>query len=69
LDIGHTKKPLGTLNFEDESFADGIIKLLDNPEMAKEMGRMAREWVVKNRSYKTLARELEKRYFELLNIT
>ena len=57
------------VKFEAESFAEGIIKLLDNPEMAKEMGRRGREWVVKNRSYERLAREVEKRYFELLNIT
>ena len=52
--------------FEDESFANGIIELLDNPERAKEMGRKGREWVVKNRSYENMAREVEKRYYELL---
>ena len=54
------------VKFEDESFAEGIIKLLDNPERAKEMGRMGREWVVKNRSYDVMAREVEKKYFEIL---
>jgi glycosyltransferase involved in cell wall biosynthesis len=54
------------VKFEDESFADGIIELLNNPERAKEMGRKAREWVVKNRSYEVMAREVEKKYFELL---
>lgn len=54
------------VKFEDESFANGIIKLLDDPESAKEMGRKGKEWVVKNRSYEILARRLEERYFELL---
>lgn len=54
------------VKFEAESFAEGIIKLLNNPEKAKEMGRKGREWVVKNRSYEILARRLEERYFEIL---
>ena len=55
------------VKFEDESFANGIIKLLNNPESAKEMGRKGHEWVVKNRSYEVMARKLEKRYFEVLD--
>ena len=54
------------VKFEAESFAGGIIKLLNNPERAKEMGKNGHEWVVKNRSYENMAREVEKRYFELL---
>ena len=54
------------VKFEDKSFVDGIIELLDNPDRAKEMGRKGHEWVVKNRSYENMAREVEKRYFELL---
>ena len=55
------------VKFEDESFAEGIIELLNNPEGAKEMGRKGHEWVLKNRSYENMAREVEKRYFELLD--
>jgi len=54
------------VKFEDESFATGIIELLNNPESANEMGMKGHEWVVKNRSYENMAREVEKRYFELL---
>ena len=54
------------VKFEDRSFADGITELLDNPERAKEMGRKGHEWVVKNRLYENMAREVEKKYFELL---
>lgn len=55
------------VKFEAESFANGIMKLLDDPERAKEMGRKGHEWVVKNRSYENMAREVEGRYFEVLN--
>lgn len=55
------------VKFEDESFANGIMELLNNPERAAEMGRRGKEWVVKNRSYDMMARKLEKRYFEVLD--
>ena len=56
------------VEFDDESFANGIIELLDKSEEAKEIGRKGHEWVVKNRSYENMAREVEKRYYELLEI-
>ena len=52
--------------FDESAFADGIIELLNNPEKAKEMGRKGYEWVVKTSSYEILARQVEKRYFEVL---
>ena len=55
------------VKFDAESFADGIIELLDDPERAKEIGRKGHEWVVKNRSYEAMARQVEKRYFILLS--
>ena len=54
------------VKFKEESFASGIMELLKNPESAKEMSWKGHEWVVKNRSYETLAHRLEERYFELL---
>jgi len=54
------------VKFEAESFAEGIVELLDDVERAEEMGRKGHEWVVKNRSYENMAREVEGRYFELL---
>jgi glycosyltransferase involved in cell wall biosynthesis len=56
-----------SVKFEDESFAKGIMGLLNNPDKASEMGRMGLEWVMKNRSYEILARRLEKKYSELVN--
>lgn len=52
--------------FTPEGFAHAIIQLLDNPQKAVEMGQSGRVWVVKNRSYETLARRLEEKYVELL---
>lgn len=56
------------VKFEAESFARGIIELLNNSEKAKVMGNRGREWVVNNRSYAILARRLEEKYFEILRI-
>lgn len=53
------------VKFEEESFANGIIKLLNNLGGAKEMGKKGHELVMNNRSYKEMARQLEKKYFEL----
>ena len=54
------------VKFKEESFARGILELLDDSERAKEVGKKGHEWVVKNRSYEILAHRLEERYFELL---
>jgi glycosyltransferase involved in cell wall biosynthesis len=54
------------VRFDPESFANGILELLNNPARANGIGRKGNEWVVKNRSYENMAREVEKRYFELL---
>lgn len=55
------------VKFESESFTNGIMELLNNPERAKEMGRKGHQWVVKNRSYENMAREVEKRYYDLIS--
>jgi glycosyltransferase involved in cell wall biosynthesis len=51
--------------FTSEAFADALIDLLDNRHKGNEMGRNGRKWVVKNRNYEILARQVEARYFEL----
>jgi glycosyltransferase involved in cell wall biosynthesis len=52
--------------FTPDAFADAIIELLNHPEMAAEMGRRGRDWLVENRSYEVMARRLEKRFQEML---
>ena len=52
--------------FTPEAFADAMIELLNNPEEAANMGWRGRRWVLKNRSYGILARQVEARYFKFL---
>lgn len=53
--------------FTPEAFATAIIELLDNPEKAAKMGQRGREWVIKNRSYEILARQVGERFLSLVN--
>jgi glycosyltransferase involved in cell wall biosynthesis len=52
--------------YDEEEIADAIIELFGDPQKAKEMGVKGHEWVVKNRSYENMAREVEKKYFAVL---
>lgn len=54
--------------FTSEAIAQAIIELLNNPRKAAEMGQRGREWVVANRTYEILARQVEEKYFELLEL-
>ena len=54
------------VKFETESFAEGIVELVDDVERAEEMGRMGHRWVVNNRSYGRLAKRIEKAYLRVL---
>lgn len=54
------------VKFEVVSFAEGIIKSLNNPEELVKMGEKGRMWVQKNRSYEYLARKVEKAYITLI---
>ena len=55
------------VSFTSEAFADALAKLLDNTQLAAEMGQKARDWVVKNRSYEILARQVEQSYLTIVN--
>jgi len=54
------------VEYNSQAFAKGMIDLLENPQKAIEMGKKGREWVVHNRSYEILARQVEAAYFRLL---
>jgi glycosyltransferase involved in cell wall biosynthesis len=54
------------VHFDDESFAEGILEILNNPNRAEEMGRKGRDWVVTNRHYDAISRELEHGCFNVL---
>ena len=53
--------------FRPEAFADAILHLLDNPQKAVEMGERGRKWVMQYRSFDVLARQLEKRYLQIIS--
>jgi glycosyltransferase involved in cell wall biosynthesis len=55
------------VEFNSDSFADGITKLLNDPKNSKEMGIKGYDWVRKNRSYKKMSLNLEKKYLELVS--
>jgi len=48
-------------------FADAMLELLNDPGRAVEMGWRGRQWVVENRSYEVLARQVERKCLVLLN--
>ncbi|MEJ2613081.1 MAG: glycosyltransferase family 4 protein [Candidatus Thiodiazotropha sp.] len=54
--------------WEEKEFADAILHILNNPDVAEEMGRRGYEYVSKHRSYSILADKLEAKYFELQKI-
>ena len=53
--------------YAEDDFADAIVTLLHNPDLAKEMGIKGREYVLKNRTYSTISDSLETLYSSLLN--
>jgi len=55
------------VNFNYQSFADGILKLFENDQIRRDKGKNGREWVIKNKSYENISKEIENIYFEALN--
>jgi glycosyltransferase involved in cell wall biosynthesis len=54
------------INFDSDSFAEGMIELMDNPQKSRKMGENGRKWVINNRNYKKMALDVEKLYFKLI---
>ena len=52
--------------WSEDDFSDSIIKLLDNPSLAKEMGLRGRQYVEKYRTNSKMADIVENKYFEFL---
>jgi len=53
--------------YSEDDFADAIVTLLRNPDLAQEMGMKGREYVLKNRTYSMISKSLETLYSSLLN--
>jgi glycosyltransferase involved in cell wall biosynthesis len=56
-----------TVHFDADAFANALIYLLNNPQEATAIGKKGQEWIINNRTYEILARQLEKRYLALIN--
>lgn len=52
--------------YTPESFAEAMIKIIEDKDTAEEMGLKGREWVEKNRSYKILASNVEEKILEII---
>ena len=55
--------------YEESAFAEGILYLLKNPDVAKQMGIRGRKYVEKNRNYEQMADMVETKLLELSKIT
>jgi glycosyltransferase involved in cell wall biosynthesis len=49
-----------------EDFSEKILKLIRNKNESFSMGQKGKEWVLKNRSYKNKAKELEELYYSFI---
>jgi len=46
--------------YDEDAFADAIVKLLRAPEMARAMGERGRRYVIEHRSYGVIANNVER---------
>jgi len=56
------------VSYEENSFAEVILHLLNHPEEAKEMGILGREYVEKYRSYEQIADLVERKLLQVCEI-
>jgi glycosyltransferase involved in cell wall biosynthesis len=47
--------------YEEGPFADALVKLLQNPALARDMGQRGRQYAIEHRSYEVIADSVEKR--------
>jgi glycosyltransferase involved in cell wall biosynthesis len=52
--------------YEEQSFAEAIVKLLKDPEAARSMGQRGRRYVLEHRAYGTIATAVEKQLFDIV---
>jgi glycosyltransferase involved in cell wall biosynthesis len=57
------------LPWEESAFAGGIVELLKDPNLSKDMAKKGRRWVEQNRTNSMMAGLVESRYRALLNKT
>lgn len=54
------------VDFNAKSFAQAIVRLSFNNDMAIQLGKNGREWVLRNRTYDILTKNLDNRYRQLI---
>lgn len=52
---------------EPEAWAEGIAKLLNDPELARRMGRAGRQWVLEERTWQANAEKYDQLYRQILH--
>lgn len=52
--------------YDEHSFSQGILYLLENPEVARQMGMRGREYIEKKRNYEQTADLVEKKLLQIL---
>jgi glycosyltransferase involved in cell wall biosynthesis len=52
--------------WEEQSFADAIVRLLNDPETAQAMGRRGRRYVLDHRTYATIAAAVEQQFLDIV---
>jgi glycosyltransferase involved in cell wall biosynthesis len=52
--------------YEEQPFAEAIVKLLKDPEAAQAMGQRGRRYVLEHRAYGTIAAAVEKQLFDIV---
>ncbi len=55
--------------YDEQAFSDAIVTLLEQPEMAEEMGRKGRAYVERTRSYERIADLVEYSYERICSNT
>jgi glycosyltransferase involved in cell wall biosynthesis len=53
--------------YQEDAFADAIVKLLNDPDRIRVMGYKGRRYVEKYRTYKSIADVVEREYFRICN--
>jgi glycosyltransferase involved in cell wall biosynthesis len=52
--------------WEEQSFADAIVRLLNDPETAQAMGRRGRRYALDHRTYPTIAAAVEQQFLDIV---
>jgi glycosyltransferase involved in cell wall biosynthesis len=55
------------VRYNEEAFAEAILRLLKDPVKSREMGISGAEYVLANRNYRVIADSLQKQYYALLS--